>query len=141
MNPRIWSCVRIAILSAMLLTMIAQSMMAQSQNVSGTVVDASGGMIPDAAVKITDVAKGGTARQTSTDNSGRFQAMNIQPGHYLVSIEKTGFKKTELPLTLDVNSKVDLGQIKLEVGNVSDSVSVEADTTPMITNAAFKQMG
>src|ERR1035438_8543793 len=136
---RSWSSMKIAIFSAILLALIAQPIMAQSQNISGSVVDASGGIVPGAAVKITDVAKGGTARQTSTDNAGRFQAMDIQPGHYLVSIEKTGFKKTELPLTLDVNSKVDLGQIKLEVGNVTDSVSVEADSTPMITTNTMEK--
>ena len=77
-----------------------------------------------------DVAKGGTARQTSTDNSGRFLAIDIQPGRYLISVEKTGFKKAELPLTLDVNSKMDVGQIKLEVGNVTEAVSVEGDSDP-----------
>src|ERR1039457_3060563 len=136
---RSWSSMKIAIFSAILLALIAQPIMAQSQNISGSVLDASGGIVPGAAVKITDVAKGGTERQTSTDNAGRFQAMDIQPGHYLVSIEKTGFKKTELPLTLDVNSKVDLGQIKLEVGNVTDSVSVEADSTPMITTNTMEK--
>src|ERR1022692_3558980 len=79
---RSWSSMKIAIFSAILLALIAQPIVAQSQNISGSVVDASGGIVPGAAVKITDVAKGGTARQTSTDNAGRFQAMDIQPGHY-----------------------------------------------------------
>ena len=140
MNPRRkWSSVKIAILSAFLLTLIAQPMMAQSQNISGTVVDASGGIIPEAAVKIMDVAKGGTARQTSTDNLGRFQAIDIQPGNYLISVEKTGFKKAELTLTLDVNSKMDVGQIKLEVGNVTEAVSVDADTTPLVTTNTMEK--
>ena len=129
----------IAILSAFLLVLIAQPVMAQSQNISGTVVDASGGIIPGAAVKIMDVAKGGTARQTSTDNSGRFQAIDIQPGRYLISVEKTGFKKAEVTLTLDVNSKMDVGQIKLEVGNVTEAVSVEADTIPWSPPTPWKR--
>src|ERR1035438_686527 len=73
---RSWSSMKIAIFSAILLALIAQPIVAQSQNISGSVVDASGGIVPGAAVKITDVAKGGTARQTSTDNAGRFQAMD-----------------------------------------------------------------
>src|SRR5450631_10752 len=113
MNARSsWSSVTIAILAAFLLALIAQPVMAQSQNITGAVVDASGGMVPDAAIKITDAAKGGIARQTSTDNSGRFLAINIQPGRYVISVEKTGFKKAEVTITLDVNSKMDVGQIK-----------------------------
>ncbi len=140
MNPRhSLRIAKIAILSAILLTLIAQPIRAQSQNVSGTVVDASGGIIPGAAIKIMDVAKGGTARQTSTDDSGRFQAIDIQPGKYLISVEKTGFKKAELQLTLDVNSKVDVGQIKLEVGNLTEVVSVTADTTALVTSNTMEK--
>ena len=95
--------------------------------------------MPGATVRIIDAAKGGTARQTSTDNSGRFLAIDIQPGKYLISVEKTGFKKAELPLTLDVNSKMDVGQIKLEVGNVTEAVSVEGDTIPVVTTNTMEK--
>src|ERR1019366_3914292 len=125
--------VLVALLSAFLLVLIAQPIMAQSQYISGTVVDASGGIVSDATVKITDVAKGGTARQTSSDQLGRFQVVGIEPGRYSISIEKSGFKKAELTFTLDVNTKLDVGQIKLTVGNVTEVVSVEADATPVVT--------
>lgn len=140
MNVRsVWSSVKIAILSAFLLTLIAQPMMAQSQNISGTVVDASSAIVPQAAVKIIDVAKGGTARETSTDQMGRFQAIDIQPGRYVVSVEKAGFKKAELTLTLDVNAKLDVGQIRLEVGQVSEILSVAAETTPLVTSNTMEK--
>src|SRR5271165_15609 len=125
--------VAIAILSTLLLTLIAPHAVAQSQYISGTVVDATGGIVPDAAIKIVDAAKGGIARQTNTDSSGRFQAIDIQPGQYLISIEKAGFKKAEVAITLDVNVKLDVGQIKLTVGNVSEAISVEGEATPLVT--------
>ena len=75
-----WSRAGIAILAAFLLALVAQPMLAQSQYISGTVVDASGGFVPDAAVKIQDAVKGGPGRQTSTDQAGRFQAIDIEPG-------------------------------------------------------------
>src|ERR1035437_4463141 len=125
--------VQIALLSAFLLMLIVQPMMAQSQYISGTVVDASGGIVPDATVTIPDVAKGGTARQTSRHQLVRFQVVGIQPGTYSISIEKSGFKKAELTFTLDVNTKLDVGQIKLALGNVTEVVSVEADATPVVT--------
>ena len=127
-----WS-VRIAILSAFLLILIAQPMKAQSQNLSGTVIDESGAVVPEAAVNIMDAAKGGTARQTTTDPGGRFLAIDIEPGKYLISVEKVGFKRAELTVILDVNSKMDVGQIKLQVGNVSQILSVSAESTPLVT--------
>jgi hypothetical protein len=128
-----WSNATIAILSAFLLALIAQPAMAQSQYISGTVLDASGGFVPDATIRIQDAVKGGPARQTTTDQSGRFQAIDIEPGKYTISVEKTGFKRAEVTVTLDVNTKLDVGQIKLAVGNMTDVVSVEADATPVVT--------
>ena len=131
--------VRMAILLAFLLTVIVPPVMAQSQNITGIVVDASGGLVPAASVKIEDVAKGGTARETSTDESGRFQAMNIQPGRYVISVEKSGFKKAEITVTLDVNTKLDVGQIALAVGNVTEAVSVEAESSPLVATNTCRQ--
>jgi hypothetical protein len=126
-----WRYTEIAILAFLLV--LAPAMMAQTQNISGTVIDASGAVVPDATVRITDAAKGGVARQTSTDDSGRFQAINIQPGRFVISVEKTGFKKTELAVTLDVNTKLDVGQIKLQLGTVSEVLSVAAELVPLVT--------
>jgi hypothetical protein len=125
--------VPVIVLSAILLMLMAHPMMAQSQYISGTVVDASGGTIPDAAVKIQDAVKGGPARQVSTDQSGHFQVIDLEPGRYTISVEKTGFKKSEVTVTLDVNTKLDVGQVKLVIGNLTDVVSVEADATPVVT--------
>ena len=131
--------VTFAILSVFLLTWIAQPVFAQSQNISGSVVDASGALIPAAAVRIMDAAKGGIARETNTDSSGRFQAIGIQPGKYVIAVEKTGFKKSEVPVTLDVNAKLDVGQIKLEIGNMTEAVSVDAGSLPMITTNTMEK--
>lgn len=128
-----WSSVGSAVLLALLLAWMAPPIMAQSQYISGTVVDASGGVVPAATVQITDAAKGGVARQTTTDNMGRFRAIDIEPGVYIIGVEKTGFKKTEVRVTLDVNTKLDVGNISMSVGAVAENVQVSAELTPMIT--------
>lgn len=129
----------IAILSPFLLMLFAQPLMAQSQNISGTVIDASGAVIPEAAVRVTDLAKGGIARQTNTDSAGRFEAINIQPGRYSISVEKAGFKKAEVTLTLDVNAKVDVGEIRLDVGQVTETLSVTAEMVPVISSNTMEK--
>lgn len=134
-----WSRLQSVVLAAFLLVLIASPMMAQTQNISGTVVDASGGVVPGATVQVIDEAKGSTARQTSTDNLGRFRAVDIEPGRYMVTVEKTGFKKAQVPVILDVNTKLDVGQITMDVGSLSDVVSVTAEATPQVqTNTSDK---
>src|SRR5450755_474526 len=124
--------IALAIFLPLLLIFLAQPLMAQSQNISGNVVDATGGTVPGAAVKIVDVAKG-EAREVTTDNMGRFQAIGIQPGKYLLSVEKAGFRKAERTVTLDVNAKLDVGQIELIVGATSDAVTISAEAAPAVT--------
>jgi hypothetical protein len=112
--------------------------MAQSQNISGNVVDATGGTVPGATVKIVDVAKG-SVHQATTDNLGRFQVIGVQPGKYTITIEKPGFKPVERVVTLDVNAKLDVGQIELAVGTTSEAVTISAEAAPAVTtNSADK---
>src|ERR1700729_1043975 len=85
----------------LLLIFTRQPLLAQSQNIGGTVIDPSGAVVPDAAITIEDSVKGGVARQTTTNQQGQFQAISIEPGRYLIRIEKPGFKKAQLPITLD----------------------------------------
>ena len=101
----------IVVLGFFLLTVFGQPLMAQSQTVGGTVVDSSGSIIPEATVTIKDLAKGNVVRQISSDDTGRFQLIDIQPGKYTVTIEKSGFKTAEVTFTVDVNSKVNIGKV------------------------------
>src|SRR3954453_10673594 len=62
-------------------------------SVAGTITDQSGSPVPDARVRITNVATNVTSETQSTD-AGRYSVGFLQPGTYNVSAEKTGFKKT-----------------------------------------------
>src|SRR5579871_1964462 len=58
----------------------------------GTVADKSGAIIPDAKVTLTNLATNVT--QTVQSNSaGNFQILQLIPGNYQVTVEKTGFAK------------------------------------------------
>jgi hypothetical protein len=128
----------IPFIAVLLLALMAPALMAQSQTISGTVMDPSGAVIPGAQVKITDTAKGTVAREVVTDETGRFQAINMQPGTYQIAVGMSGFKTAEITIRLDVNSKLDVGQIKLEVGQVSEVVSVTETTPTVQTNTMEK---
>src|SRR5579885_3805344 len=101
---------------ALLLAGVQRPLMAQSQPVSGTVVDPSGAVVPGATVTITDLNKNQAIRTTTTDANGRFQVLDIEPGRYEVSVEHPGFKKTDIRFDVDVNRVVALGTITTQVG-------------------------
>jgi hypothetical protein len=126
------------LMTACLLLILAPMAMAQSQYISGTVVDPSGAVIAGAQVKVEDQAKKVVVRESTTDSSGRFQALNLQPGAYLITVEMAGFKKSQNQVNLDVNTKVDIGQIKLEVGEVTAEVSVTA-STPLVQTTTMEK--
>ena len=60
--------------------------------ISGTVKDAQGGVVPGVTVTVTNTQTQIT-RTTVTDSSGFYTVPNLAPGRYDVSAELEGFKK------------------------------------------------
>jgi len=92
--------------------------------VSGTVLDQGGGSVPDATVRLVSeaTAQAYTAR---TDNSGFFTITLVKPENYTMTVEKSGFRKEQRTLAVTVGQNLGVN-FKLEVGNVSEIVQVEA---------------
>ncbi len=107
--------------------------------ITGTVQDASKGVIPGASVTITNVTMG-TAVTVVTNELGWFQAPYLIPGAYSVTVELTGFKKYAREVEVRVNDRLGL-EIPLEVGASVETVTVTADT-PLLetTNASLGQV-
>ncbi len=116
----------------------APVLLAQSQYISGTVTDASGAVIAGAKISITDVSKNTIARETTSDDQGRFMALNVQPGAYLVAVEMSGFKKVQRTIQLEVNTKLDIGQVQMQIGEISESVMVTEALPTVQTNTMEK---
>lgn len=91
--------------------------------VSGIVEDASGAVIPGSTVSFRCIETG-LLRSTITDGSGRYVAMDLDPGTYEATAEKDGFKteiRTDILLT--VGNAADVS-FSLKVGPVRDSILV-----------------
>lgn len=123
----------------LLMLLMAANVYAQSQLISGTVVDEKGGVIPNASVKIIDEAKKAVVREVTTHDDGRFEALGIQPGTYTLTVEAPGFKKLERTRQLlEVNTKLDVGELQLTVGEVADVVSITGEVPLIQTNTMEK---
>src|SRR3954471_1648248 len=94
-----------------------------SGSITGTVKDSNGGVIAEATVNIGNPAQG--VAQTARSNSeGVFVFPQLPPGTYTLSVEMTGFKKAEKSdVVLPVASRINTGDIVLEVGSLAETVT------------------
>ena len=103
--------------------------------ISGYVKDSSGGMAPSARVTLTNERTGETRSGTS-DNTGNYQFLGLISGSYVIEAEVAGFKRfrnTGVILEVDANVRADL---TLEVGAVTESVSVTAEASLVDTRSS-----
>src|SRR6266576_1792158 len=101
-------------------------------SVTGTVSDQSGAAVAKAHLTVTNRATG-VARETDADENGHFLITDIPPGSYDLKVTATGFKpltQTNLTITANTIKTVDIG---LQVGSVSEQVTVEASTVNLQT--------
>lgn len=98
--------------------------------IRGTVTDANGAVIPNAAVKITDKATG-LARDLTTNGEGNYEAAALKPGTYEVVVIATGFKKTIVEAVLNGAETVRT-DIKAEVGTQNETVTVTGNDAGLI---------
>jgi hypothetical protein len=121
-------------LLAMLCAGLAYSQ-AVNATLLGTVTDASGAVVPNAKVTITEVNTG-VSRSGQTNESGNYTFPDLPPGQYAVSVEAAGFKKEThrgVELLVNTSTRVDL---QLQPGTVSETVEVTAAAPALQTDRA-----
>ncbi|SNS35842.1 Carboxypeptidase regulatory-like domain-containing protein [Granulicella rosea] len=101
----------------------------------GTVTDATGANLDGASVALKNI--GTNAAQTITAGSGgTFSFLNLNPGLYEVTVTNAGFKastRSNVEVTIGGTVRVD---ISLQVGDVTQTVTVEATQAPLQTDSA-----
>jgi hypothetical protein len=106
--------------------------------VLGTITDPGAGVVVGAKVHIVNESTG-IAQNLVTNDSGFYQSPPLQPGSYSITVEMKGFSSaTEHGLILDAASHV-TANVKLEVGSVATTVTVES--TPPSLDTVDAQIG
>ncbi len=106
--------------------------------IRGTVTDATGATVADVGLKAVNTQTNVTREITSAAD-GSFEFLNLQPGTYSVTATKTGFStRTVANIQLQVNDVYNL-DMPLEVGQVSQTVEVEAN--PVQVETTNTQLG
>lgn len=122
-------------LKALLKSLLCASMLAgaafgQSEaggaTLNGTVTDQSGAAVPNAKVSIAN-PQTGISRTTQTSDVGLYSFPRLPVGSYDLTVEVQGFKaskRTQIPLEVGAVATID---VRLEVGNAQETVSVTAE--------------
>ncbi len=110
---------------------------AQSQfaTLTGSIHDATGAVIPAAAVKLSNTASGETFAAVSSDEGG-YTLPLVKPGQYVLDVTKEGFKpyrQTGLTLETGGQPRID---VSLEVGSQAERVTVEAAAPQLQTETS-----
>ena len=105
-------------------------------SIVGTVTDPSHAAVANATVTITNVDTGITTR-TVSDSSGNYVVTPLPVGHYSVTVEAPGFKKSvNSGITLNVQDRIAVN-VALEVGQVSETVEVTGAAPKLETDTSY----
>jgi len=127
----------VSLLALGILLVAARPAMGQAVNATllGTVTDSSGAAVASAKVTITETNTG-ISRTSQTNDSGNYVFPDLPPGTYTVTAEQTGFKRASrasIDVIVNTTQRVDLD---LQPGDVSQTVTVEAETPILQTERA-----
>ncbi len=101
----------------------------------GTATDSTGAAIPEVVVTVRNVGTG-IEHRTVTRENGLYEVTHLIPGRYTVSAERPGFKAVQVTNLLLETSSTVRADLRLEVGDVTTTVNVEAAAAPINTESA-----
>jgi hypothetical protein len=103
---------------------------------TGTVSDPSGAMVPGARVVVHSEETGSDVRTVTTTTTGNYNITNLPAGQYTVTVTSEGFQTFRAShVILNVAEKHTL-DVRLNTGQVSQTIEVTAENTPIQTTTA-----
>ena len=105
---------------------------------SGTITDAGGGVMPGVTVVVKNAGTNQT-REVITGADGTFAFPDLLAGSYDITVKMDGFKPYEQKgIALGATERVGLRAIALEVGSLTETVSVKAEAALVQTTSAAR---
>ena len=107
-------------------------------DVVGVVTDPAGALVPNAKVTVVSKETGET-RTVNSDAQGRFAVNQLKIGPYEIKAEASGFRAALTEVTVRSGETHNVA-FKMEVGQVTEIVTVEDAVTPLDTSNAQIQI-
>lgn len=102
---------------------------------TGTVTDPSGGAVANCSVTATNVGTN-QAREEKTGGDGVYKFSLLPPGNYRLKFSAQGFKTSEIPSITVITTETATANQQLEVGAVTESVTVEGTVETLQTETS-----
>jgi len=100
-------------------------------SIQGVVTDPQGAVVSGATLTLKNLQTNQTLTAT-TDENGIYNFNALPPNQYSLAVEKAGFKKRVLDNVSVIAEQANALNIQLEVGDVTQSITVSGDSTPLI---------
>lgn len=114
---------------------LALAQVSTSGKISGTITDIRGDVVPGAAITITNAATN-FEYTTVSNQDGFFVVTALPAGVYTVRVNAPGFKQTLVrDVKLDISAAVTVN-VKLEVGEVTEVVTVEGGREVLLNKSS-----
>lgn len=132
---------RIVVLCALtfLLVQIASAQVLRGR-IDGTIRDPQEQVVPNAKITVKNHGTGSSVTVNSTDD-GTFTVPELQPGNYVITAELQGFKTSYVEGILVQVASVTSVNIRLELGTVSEQVTVSAEDVEATINTSNAEVG
>jgi Carboxypeptidase regulatory-like domain len=124
-------CIKVGVFVCLLLATSALAQVGINANLSGTVSDASGALIPGVEVTAKNTETG-VATTSVTNESGNYRFPSLQPGTYEVAASLAGFQPQTFRLTLGTAQQI-RQNFSLQVGGVTQAVEVTVAADELLT--------
>jgi hypothetical protein len=132
LRPRVWSSIFASVLACVSL----RAQMTITGTITGSVLDPTGQAVANAKVSLTRPSTG-DVRPAVANEVGVFTIIAVQPDTYTLRIEQPGFKAyTRSGVVVSANERVALGDIQLQVGEVTETISVAAEAAHVQTDSS-----
>lgn len=128
---------RMAALLVLVASMAGVNAFAQSTTdgaIGGTVTDQTGAVVPNAAVTVTHTGTNRAASATS-DSSGRFRVVNLQPGSYVVGVSAANFAPYKAQGLIVEVGRVTTLEAQLGLSAQSEAVDVTGEAPVINTQS------
>jgi len=100
-------------------------------SIQGVVTDPAGAVVSGATLTLTNLDTNEKLTAT-TDANGVYNFVALPPGKFSLTVEKTAFKKKLFEKMSVIPEQANALNIQLELGQVTESVSVSGDSTPLM---------
>ena len=133
-----WRTACLAMLLAAAAGVGGRAVQAQTSSaaISGHVVDKSNGAVVGANVALIN-QQTNVRVETKVHADGDFIFPDVQPGTFTVIVDAPGYKELrKVNLVLSASQNLSAGTMVLDIGQVSEQVTVSADVTPIQTTSA-----